>query len=711
MICFVIIKMTTLVSSNSTNFNMYNALLKFVTKNVLRFDDSHIQDFKMYEEFDQNNKEIKLSGQFVANTIQFIFEFRIIIENSNVFFSAKQINKDVSYAAKIIARSVDDIYFYTDDKNKLVFTVVDGRATVNEYYDKGVMIQREEIENYDGGNKIINSIKNISGNQYYDKEKTKTIKRYHEINYYKNSKLNNKPGKPASISKNGTWKLEKYFVNGLPHRSPEKGKDKPAYIEIFNKKVIKEKYFIDGRMHRNYEPAYIEYNNKGVRVLSMWYSNNYLNNYYGPAYVEKYATGEIKVQQYFSFGRVHREDGPAIIFYDQKGNILKKEYYIKGVKIDKGVEEICGAKKSGIIFNLNIDNVQFCLDCSDIYDFLTSFFPKIKNDTGVIQSVEDFQTFLTTISLKNLDEIKLENKFYYIIFETMYEEWIKLNKDITRIKTSGDVDMPSSEELIKRMKKYVSINKFRNLIYAYVNAKSSNLCDNIKSKIIEISDEVDDYGKYLNTPSKTQDTAFVSGLCQGIVNERGVCWANSLIQFISPISDNIKFGTTESVIDKYCPSKKNYSGGSYKDFFDFLSNVQRKINNNKNIMEIFTKNSTKTNDVKYIIFFDMKINEILTIAGGNFGIGLSFDVNKMVEINSTHVIKSIFVNLPNHAVCIRLCKGNFYLFDDDDVIFIPYDLIEIIKNPSLLINLAEKYKNIDPSEVVLHSYFFEKVTI
>jgi hypothetical protein len=214
--------------------------------------------------------------------------------------------------------------------------------------------------------------------------------------------------------------------------------------------------------------------------------------------------------------------------------------------------------------------------------------------------------------------------------------------------------------------------------------------------------------------SKTHNpelNAFNSGLCQGIPNGIGVCWANGLIQFISPISDNIKFGKTENVIDKYCPTKKGrYSGGGPAYYWEFLKNIQNKLNVNKKVLDIVTNENFTSGDSKFTVFFDMSINQILTVSSGKISAGLSFNVRNIQQINTTHMIRSIFVIIPGHALCIRLCKGNFYVFDDDYVFWIPYDLIDVINDRSLFVKISDRYKGVQPHDVIFHSYLFEKLT-
>jgi antitoxin component YwqK of YwqJK toxin-antitoxin module len=68
-----------------------------------------------------------------------------------------------------------------------------------------------------------------------------------------------------------------------------------------------ESYYINGKFHREDEPAYIGYNLNG----NVWYKLYYLN------------------------GNRHREDGPAIIRYHENGNVWYEEYYLNGRELTK----------------------------------------------------------------------------------------------------------------------------------------------------------------------------------------------------------------------------------------------------------------------------------------------------------------------------------------------------------------------------------------
>lgn len=76
-------------------------------------------------------------------------------------------------------------------------------------------------------------------------------------------------------------------------------RDKDGNIEY-------KKYYIDGHLHRDNEPALIGY----------------------------YPNGHIQCEMYFQNDKIHRLDGPAYIGYNNDGNIDHKEYWINNIKYD-----------------------------------------------------------------------------------------------------------------------------------------------------------------------------------------------------------------------------------------------------------------------------------------------------------------------------------------------------------------------------------------
>jgi antitoxin component YwqK of YwqJK toxin-antitoxin module len=98
--------------------------------------------------------------------------------------------------------------------------------------------------------------------------------------YNENKELHSYNDEPASVEyfSNGKKHIEKWYLNGILHRN-----GKPAYIEHFRIGVNKhhiEKWYQDGKLHRNNKPAHIEYKNDKHNTikLAIYYQNGNLVN-------------------------------------------------------------------------------------------------------------------------------------------------------------------------------------------------------------------------------------------------------------------------------------------------------------------------------------------------------------------------------------------------------------------------------------------------
>jgi len=78
-----------------------------------------------------------------------------------------------------------------------------------------------------------------------------------------------------------------------------------------------EKYFLNGKQHRENGPAIISY----------------------------YKNGELNGEWYFFNDKQHREDGSALIHYYKDGKIMRKEYWLMGELISESSEEFAKALK------------------------------------------------------------------------------------------------------------------------------------------------------------------------------------------------------------------------------------------------------------------------------------------------------------------------------------------------------------------------------
>jgi antitoxin component YwqK of YwqJK toxin-antitoxin module len=77
------------------------------------------------------------------------------------------------------------------------------------------------------------------------------------------------------------------------------------------------------------------YYRNGNVEMEGYYINGKLHREYGPAYIEYYESGNIKYEAYYINGLSHREDGPAVIWYYADGNIQRKLYYLNGERLIK----------------------------------------------------------------------------------------------------------------------------------------------------------------------------------------------------------------------------------------------------------------------------------------------------------------------------------------------------------------------------------------
>ena len=93
-------------------------------------------------------------------------------------------------------------------------------------------------------------------------------------------------------------KIEEY----IDTKSGEKLKREIYYDE---EEIICERYYLDGKLHREDGPAIINYINSKI-VGELYYLNN----------------------------KKHRKNGPAVIFYYEDGEIQGKGYYLNNIECD-----------------------------------------------------------------------------------------------------------------------------------------------------------------------------------------------------------------------------------------------------------------------------------------------------------------------------------------------------------------------------------------
>ena len=115
------------------------------------------------------------------------------------------------------------------------------------------------------------------------------------------------PSKMMNISPNNTEIVESFYNSG----------------EIESKQ-----WWINGKLHREEGPAFIEYSKSGEIEYVAWWLNGKRHRTDGPAMLKYYESGEIQHEEWYLNDELHREDGPAgIEYYDSNTKDIYKEYY------------------------------------------------------------------------------------------------------------------------------------------------------------------------------------------------------------------------------------------------------------------------------------------------------------------------------------------------------------------------------------------------
>ena len=124
----------------------------------------------------------------------------------------------------------------------------------------------------------------------------------------------------------GVVVLESYRLNGKLHRDSKEG---PAYIYRNNEdgRVAWERFYWNGRLHREDGPAKVEYNIDGTVMLDeMYYRHGLLHRdpKQGPAWIERSGDGSIMISAgYYLNGKPYRDpsEGPCYIARFDDGTI------------------------------------------------------------------------------------------------------------------------------------------------------------------------------------------------------------------------------------------------------------------------------------------------------------------------------------------------------------------------------------------------------
>ena len=131
--------------------------------------------------------------------------------------------------------------------------------------------------------------------------------------YYKVGLLHREGGEPAVVKLTDGVRLE-WLVNGIKHR-PEKdwrGRSLPAIKHSKDRVVIKERFLIDGRLHRDDGPAKVDRTLKNTIKNEEWYKDGHLHSYNDlPAKIDRMGT-----KSWYKDGTLHRDGLPAKVLAD-----------------------------------------------------------------------------------------------------------------------------------------------------------------------------------------------------------------------------------------------------------------------------------------------------------------------------------------------------------------------------------------------------------
>jgi hypothetical protein len=142
-----------------------------------------------------------------------------------------------------------------------------------------------------------------------------------------------KVSRPASIAyyENGSEQYLRYIINGSLHRD-----DGPAYIDKSKEgNVTYMAWYMNGNPHRTDGPSSIDYYSDMVDVICFvhYKQNGVLHRVDGPALIVYERDGITKKEEKWYFeGKLHRVDGPAHTKWSNFGKFTRKiEWYVHGV--------------------------------------------------------------------------------------------------------------------------------------------------------------------------------------------------------------------------------------------------------------------------------------------------------------------------------------------------------------------------------------------
>lgn len=224
------------------------------------------------------------------------------------------------------------------------------------------------------------------------------------------------------------------------------------------------------------------------------------------------------------------------------------------------------------------------------------------------------------------------------------------------------------------------------------NVKKSRIHDVINRNLDKIGDPRNIY-------------KFAAYQCKGIVNENGLCWGISLIQFISPISEDIEIDNILSTLNKYC-SRYGYGGtaSDYKKFFYNFTEDVKKVDTR--LLGYYDE--AYIHNLKAAAWYaaqkaqgKVKIKPLEIVPMPNFSeqnvIVTGFNINKYLKGKNfeDYEIHSILIDLSNffsedidasHAICLRVCNKTLFLFDNESAYKISsFNLSDVLNDPKIIL--------------------------
>jgi hypothetical protein len=183
---------------------------------------------------------------------------------------------------------------------------------------------------------------------------------------------------------------------------------------------------------------------------------------------------------------------------------------------------------------------------------------------------------------------------------------------------------------------------------------------------------------------------FAAEDCKGIRNRigsisEGVCWAISSVQFLSSLFNELE--NPIEVMEQLC-SRKSKGGvntyGIYSLFFTITTEINKEYeqdliniyladNISKEILEEenFEIKQASYNE-NYVILFSLD--------------RITFD--ELLEVPSEYSSEAFYFKVnDNHAICIRKCREEYFLFDDHFVMKLEFGPIDFMQNLNYLIEL------------------------